>query len=492
YAMVSQKLFDIRLLIARTIAYIVLIGFVGLLSAIALFAGSQLLLDDDAFSAPQQLVAILIALVLSLLFQPIRRGIDRFTKRFFYRDAYDSAEVLNNLSSTLATEIELFTIVKDSSNLLSESLKPTHLRFVVFNEEVVFYDYGTSKAPNKKVNKSNFSEIDEQLLIKEQQDTKVSELFDKYDADAVLKLETNESFVGVILIGPKLSGDAYTQQDIELMKIVDKELSIAIQNSLFFEQIQKFNITLQRKIKQATTRLEHSNQKLKDLDEAKDEFISMASHQLRTPLTSIKGYVSMVMDGDAGKVNKQQKKLLAEAFASSQRMVYLIADLLNVSRLKTGKFIIEPTEVDLSQIVQDEVGQLEPTAQQRNLKLSYTKPRRFPKTMLDETKIRQVVMNFVDNAIYYTPAGGKIDVSVKATKKYIEFVVKDNGIGIPKDIQAKLFTKFYRAPNAMKARPDGTGLGLFMAKKVVIAQGGSIIFSSEEGKGSIFGFRFQR
>jgi signal transduction histidine kinase len=111
---------------------------------------------------------------------------------------------------------------------------------------------------------------------------------------------------------------------------------------------------------------------------------------------------------------------------------------------------------------------------------------------LDETKIRQVVMNFLDNALYYTPSGGRVTVELKATDKTIEYLVTDSGIGIPKDEQHNLFTKFYRASNASKMRPDGTGLGLYMVKKVIVAQGGTILFNSVEGEGSTFGFSFSR
>ena len=109
---------------------------------------------------------------------------------------------------------------------------------------------------------------------------------------------------------------------------------------------------------------------------------------------------------------------------------------------------------------------------------------------VDETKIQQVVMNFMDNAIYYTPKGGSIIVKLEATGKEVIYTVTDTGLGVPKAEQAHLFTKFYRAGNARKMRPDGTGLGLFMAKKVIMAQGGAIIFKSTEGKGSTFGFSF--
>ena len=112
--------------------------------------------------------------------------------------------------------------------------------------------------------------------------------------------------------------------------------------------------------------------------------------------------------------------------------------------------------------------------------------------MLDETKIRQVIMNFIDNAIYYTPKGGHIKVGLKETEDTVEYTVTDDGIGVPKDEQPHMFSKFYRAGNAKKARPDGTGLGLFMAKKVIIAQNGAVIFKSEPGKGSTFGFSFEK
>lgn len=261
---------------------------------------------------------------------------------------------------------------------------------------------------------------------------------------------------------------------------------------LRFEEIERFNVTLQEKVNVATRQLRQTNDKLRQMDETKDEFISMASHQLRTPLTSVKGYMSMVLEGDAGKLNAQQHKLLDQAFTSSQRMVYLIADLLNVSRLKTGKFVIDAAPTNLAETVEGEINQLVEAAKGRNLELTYDKPKEFPALMLDETKIRQVIMNFIDNAIYYTPSGGHIRVNLAETPETIEFTVVDDGLGVPRADQHHLFSKFYRANNAKKARPDGTGLGLFMAKKVIVAQGGAIIFKSQEGKGSTFGFSFPK
>ena len=173
-------------------------------------------------------------------------------------------------------------------------------------------------------------------------------------------------------------------------------------------------------------------------------------------------------------------------------MVYLISDLLNVSRLKTGKFAIEPKVVNLVDLINEEMIQLLETSKSKDVTLNYLKPTHFPDLYLDEIKTRQVVMNFIDNAIHYTPPGGKVDIILEETPQTIEFRVVDNGIGVPKSEVHHLFTKFYRASNARKTRPDGTGLGLFMAKKVIIAEGGSVLFESKENEGSTFGFTFSK
>lgn len=305
-----------------------------------------------------------------------------------------------------------------------------------------------------------------------------------------VKLKSRQNLVGVMAVGFPLNVHMLDADNKELLDRLSEAVGVAVDNRLLYEENQLVLKQLQK-----------TNQKLRDLDEAKDEFISMASHQLRTPLTSMKGYVSMVLEGDSGKVTKMQKYLLDQAFTSSQRMVYLIADLLNVSRLRTGKFVIESKPTNLADVIEGEISQLTAAAAAKNLKLTYEKPKTFPSLMLDETKIRQVIMNFADNAVYYTPAGGNIVVKLSETKDMVEFSVSDDGIGVPKEAQHHLFGKFFRAGNAQAARPDGTGLGLFMAKKVVVAQGGAVIFhspaidgpSSDPARpGSTFGFTFSK
>ncbi len=296
-----------------------------------------------------------------------------------------------------------------------------------------------------------------------------------------VKLRVRGRLVGILVGGFYSRIDQLAEFDTKLLYSLSSGVGIALDNKLLFEENQ-----------QVLHELQLTNAKLRELDDIKDDFISMASHQLRTPLTAVKGYLSMMIDGDAGTVTPTQDKMMHQAFNSAQRMVFLITDLLNVSRLKTGKFVIDAIPTDLSVIVKEEVEQLTETAAAKGVKIRYRKPARFPVLMIDEIKVRQVIMNFIDNAIYYTPSGGRITIDLTERPQVIELRVEDNGIGVPKSEQPHLFTKFYRAANARKARPDGTGLGLFMAQKVIVAQGGSIIFASKENQGSTFGFIFPK
>ena len=276
---------------------------------------------------------------------------------------------------------------------------------------------------------------------------------------------------------------------MQTLEYIAGELSVAIMNALSIEEIRELNESLKQKVEAATKELKESNRQLQKLDEAKNDFISMASHQLRTPVTSIKGYLDMMLEGDLGKISPTQRAVLREAFSSSERMVRLISDFLNVSRLQTGKFMIDKQLTDLSQIIDDEVSLLNVVADQRNIKLVKKVDKKLPKTMMDVEKIRQVVMNMIDNAIYYSKPNSKVMVGAVKNGEFVEFTVKDTGIGVPKSEQKDLFSKFFRGTNARKKRPDGTGVGLFLARKAVLSHGGEMIFLSEEGKGSTFGFR---
>jgi signal transduction histidine kinase len=502
-AIVKHRFLDIRLLVARSIAYLLLVStLVAIYAAVVFGVTVNVFAEDSVFV--RQVVPIIAALFLAGTAPYFKRLFDRITNRIFYRDAYDPQAFLDELNKVLVDSIELNILMRQTSEVVERNLKCATCHVAVSETDksslrIVGSQSSRLSRDSVKQIGSELAKLNSKAVVSDElgnSHKNLKKTLNDSEIAMVVSLASghspSEKPLAYLLLGPKKSGNIYNKQDLRIIEIIADELVIAIQNALRFEEIQDFAATLQEKVNTATLKLQKTNKKLRDLDETKDEFISMASHQLRTPLTSVKGYTSMVLEGDAGKLNKAQKDLLNQAFVSSQRMVYLIADLLNVSRLKTGKFIIDAQPTNLAEVVEGEISQLRETAKRKNLTLTYDKPKDFPVLMLDETKIRQVIMNFADNAIYYTPRGGKINIGLKEDSSSVYFTVKDDGIGVPKKEQEHMFTKFYRATNARKSRPDGTGLGLFMAKKVVDAQGGHILFESHEGKGSTFGFCFKK
>lgn len=501
YSIIKHKMFDIRSVIARSAAYTLSIALLLVVYIlISTYVLSHILKGVDSELAANILNVLVLAGAV-LLYQPQKRFFDKVTNSIFYRDSYDPQEFLDELNKELISNAEIGILLRHSAKVIEQHLKCSQLVFVVMegDERRIVSTKETSLSEHLvdslEASHSKLARVFSANDVRSEYPKLHAQLFAS-DVDITAQLSTqtriDSSPTAYMLLGPKKSGNQYGGRDLKIIEIIADEMVMALQNALRFEEIQNFNITLQQKVDDATHKLVKTNQKLKEMDAAKDDFISMASHQLRTPLTSIKGLLSMVVEGDAGKLTPLQAEMLGQAYTSSQRMTYLIADLLNVSRLKSGRFIIDRYPTDLAAVAEQEVTQLVETAKARKLTLTYEKPATFPKLMLDETKTRQIIMNFIDNAIYYTPAGGWVKIRLIDQPKSVELHVIDNGLGVAKRDQPKLFTKFYRAQNARNARPDGTGLGLFMAKKVIIAQGGAIIFKSQEGKGSTFGFSFPK
>lgn len=224
----------------------------------------------------------------------------------------------------------------------------------------------------------------------------------------------------------------------------------------------------------------------KNIDRAKTEFVSLASHQLRTPLSAINWYAEMLLDGDAGKLNKEQSQYISEIYAGNHRMVDLVNALLNVSRIDLGTFAIDPEMTDICAIAASLLEELKPQIMEKKIKVSNKCDDSIPKIFVDPKLIRIVIQNLLTNAIKYTPNGGKVGISIIKRGKSAVIEVADNGYGIPENAKGKIFSKLYRADNVRAKDVEGTGLGLYIVKAIVDAAKGDIKFDSTENKGTTF------
>jgi PAS domain S-box-containing protein len=232
----------------------------------------------------------------------------------------------------------------------------------------------------------------------------------------------------------------------------------------------------------------------REIDKAKSEFVSIASHQLGTPLTGIKWFIELLVKEKAGKLNKKQFEFLQQIFDINERMISLVNDLLNVSRLELGTFVIEPKDTNLAEIADSSLNELTPQIKEKKIKISKKISDSIGVYRGDPKLLRIIFQNLFSNAIKYTPKGGKVSISLKKTKTDIFCSISDTGIGIPKKQHNRIFTKLFRADNVAKIGVKGTGLGLYIAKTILENSGGKIWFESNtavKGKkrtGTIFYF----
>ncbi|MFH1425979.1 MAG: ATP-binding protein [Candidatus Kerfeldbacteria bacterium] len=224
----------------------------------------------------------------------------------------------------------------------------------------------------------------------------------------------------------------------------------------------------------------------KEIDRAKSEFVSLASHQLRTPLSTIGWYTEMLLAGDTGKLKKAQQEYMQEVYDSNRRMVELVNALLNVSRIEMGTFVVEPEPTDLVKICSDVIKELKPLITKKKMKVTTEYDSELEKINADTKLTRIIFQNLLSNAVKYTPEKGSVSVSIKKQGATVVITVADTGYGIPKAQQKNIFTKLFRADNVRENVTDGTGLGLYIAKSILDASGGTIAFKSKENKGTTF------
>jgi len=269
----------------------------------------------------------------------------------------------------------------------------------------------------------------------------------------------------------------------ETLRLEAKQLAITAKEK---EEVRNKLVITAKKLAVVAKETELANKELKTLDLAKDEFVSIASHQLRTPLTALKGYSGMLLDGDAGPINEKQREYLVEIKNANNRMINLISALLNVSRVDLDVFIVDPEKVDLKNVAESVLSDLDVLIKNKGLRLDKNFGEDLPLVSVDLNIIRMVFQNLLSNAVKYTPSGGNMTLNIKKDKNNIIISVVDSGIGIPKIAQSKIFTKMFRADNARVKDPDGTGLGLYIIKATIEKTGGKLWFDSEENKGSTF------
>ncbi len=229
------------------------------------------------------------------------------------------------------------------------------------------------------------------------------------------------------------------------------------------------------------------NEMLRELDVRKTQFLAIVAHQLRTPLSGIKWTLDMLMGGDLGELTDEQKSFLQKSYDNNQRMIALVEDMLNADRIGSGKARFIFAHVSIIDVIDGVLYNERAKAREKNIELKYAPPQDIRANVYgDKDRLSDALQNIIDNAIKYTQEKGEVNISLVNDEKNIVISVRDNGIGIPEHEKKNVYNRFFRAPNALQAVADGSGLGLFIVKGIVEKHGGATWFDSSEGKGSTF------
>jgi len=261
------------------------------------------------------------------------------------------------------------------------------------------------------------------------------------------------------------------------------------------KELQETNANLEKTVVERTKELVMANYKLKkaieelkDLNKMKSEFLALASHQMRSPLSATMWSLERLKElfEKSSSVSEENRRLLEEALERNKRMAKLIDNLLNISRIEAGRFLQKVEAVSLDDVVRGVIDILPAPEEQRSIAVRYTSPKEQFIIMADTEKLALAIENIIDNAIKYSPPKATVDVAILRGAGNVAVYIKDQGMGIPKSEQEGVFGKFFRGQNAEKSQIPGSGLGLYLAKKIIDGHGGSMSFESEEGKGTTF------
>jgi len=498
YAITRYRLMDIKVVLRKYSVYL------ATLSSILLPAFALKYYVNLYFPRYSLIFDFLILVAAVSAFPVFKNYYYRAANKYFFSSLYDEREVMADLSEKLKSTLEAEKIFRYISDTLVNSFHAKTVSVLIFNEKTrayeVKYDFGHQGGEESFTEERGFftkviqqsraivvEEIKEQAECRKYKHT--FSMLEKYDIDVLIPLNVKDEIIGLLALGPKESGDMYNHDDLRVLGVIGAQAAIAVENALLFQETKEFNVKLEKEIALATRDLRDANAKLTKLDQAKSEFISIASHQLRTPLTVIKGYVSMILEGSFGLVDETKQGVLRKVYESNERLLKLVENLLNISRIESGRMQYYFEKKQLEDIIADIAADLAGAAQNKGLFLNFLKPAGLlPAVFLDEEKIRQVITNLIDNAVKYTKEGG-ITITLEARGGEIAFCSADTGVGIRPDDLPNLFRKFSRGTDMSLVNPGGTGLGLYVARNIIEAHSGRIWAESEgAGQGSRFCF----
>ncbi|TRZ49130.1 hypothetical protein D4Q80_02580 [bacterium] len=308
---------------------------------------------------------------------------------------------------------------------------------------------------------------------------------DSFVISPILPKEGNK---GIFFVGTQNPEILLTEGDEELIAILANQIGQALENARLFEKTWRAQQDLERKVEQRTHELSQALEEVKRMSRRKTDFVSSVTHELRTPLTSIKGYASILLTGKLGNLPKEASERIEKMNRHSDELAQLVNELLDISRIESGKVAMKQEPQDLNNIAEKVVDLLAVQLKDKQIETSINIPTEESVVFVDHNQIERVLINLIGNAIKFTPPKGKISIAAQKADKMVRVDIADTGCGIPQEALEAVFEEFYRVDNPINQEARGTGLGLALVKHIIEAHKGRIWVTSKVGRGSTFSF----
>jgi signal transduction histidine kinase len=525
YAILRYRLMDIRIVVRRFVVYAGMAGVV--YGAFYLVNWVYGIIFGGIYNSKAYLSGLIVAPLFVGVFLLIGKLLRSFANKYLFFSLYSYQETISKLTSELNYNINLDKIVNSIVDTIKKTMNLDRAGVLLVSKDKNKIHYKIAKVIGfdesngislvqdnfltRHLERTQIPLVREELGLlsrdsKSKSDTqsfeKLSSNMERIEASLCLPLISGSKLIGIIVLGTKASGDAYSREDLNLLDTLSKQAAIAIENAMLYKQVQDFSKTLQQKVDEQTKEIrqqkdkveksykveKQAHEELKKLNEAKTQFSLAAQHHLRTPLTSMNGYLDLLLGGSYGKIPKKVKDILVKFNDSTQNEIKIVNELLDISQFQMGKEVVFINDdVKVEDIIKEAVGDVALESKNKGIYIKTDIPKKLPIIKADLKKLKMAVYNIIDNAVKYTNKGG-VDIKVEINDNKLLITIKDTGAGIPKEHQKDLFNKlFERSKEAEKMFATGRGIGLWITYRIIDGHKGKIwAESAGEDKGSTF------
>lgn len=532
YAILRYRLMDIRVVVKKAFVYF---GLAGLSYGVFyIVAWLYRKFFGDVFASAGYILGLAIAPIFVILLLRFYSAIQKIANKYLFLSLFTSQETIARLTDELTNSIDLGKIIDSIVNSIKEAMQLDRAGILLVDQDggVIKYKIakviGFNETNGISLVQDNFLtrylEKTQKPLVRDelqmiardssnandkQNFSKLAENMKHIEASLCLPMIISNKLIGIIVLGSKISGDAYTSDDLNLLSTLSKQAAIAVDNARLYHEVQDFSKTLQQKVDEQTKEIrdqkdkvekslavekqaheleKHANEELKHLDENKTDFMLITQHHLRTPLSVNAGFLDLMLNGTFGKIPAKQKDVVLRLRESTQKEIDVVNELLDVSSYQIGKEMIHLDHpIDFEALMEETLKDLTTEAEAKGIYLKYEKKGDIPKTPADRLKLKLVLTNVIDNCIKYTTSGG-VTVSMEVKNDKLLISVTDTGIGLSNEAMQNLFKhSFHRGEKAKRLFAVGKGLGLFLSGKIIEGHHGRIWAESKgDGKGSAF------